>query len=348
MNLKTVMLLKEYWKEILMFFLVFISLFFLLIAASIGFLFPSSEPSLVDEYKDVAKEIDIDWAEMLIYDTVNLNNDFRSVNTSTITDTALLFLDLYVIEYEYVTFKYYDQFKDEYEYFEGWVTKSVSVFTGNNIKSFLSSRSFNINSIKDIMNGIESLNSTEQYDLSITYRGFETVISRLNDNQQEWAKELWVSNAVYNMYGEYIELPDHIDVQANGYFAWPTPSLNSITSNFGLREDPISGETEYHSGIDISGANAFGQAIISISGGVVINKGSSALEGNFVTIEHEIDGETWTSTYCHLSQINVNLGDEVKQGDVLGAVGSTGRSTGPHLHLTLKWNGRLVNPLDYL
>lgn len=125
-------------------------------------------------------------------------------------------------------------------------------------------------------------------------------------------------------------------------FIWPVSSY-TITSEFGYRTDPINGSTSYHSGIDI--AAPMGSEIHAVADGEVAWSYYSTTAGNWIGIDH---GNDIYSVYMHCSLSNVSAGDMVSQGDVIGLVGSTGRSTGPHLHLSIRANGEYVNPHDYV
>ncbi|MCM2283755.1 MAG: peptidoglycan DD-metalloendopeptidase family protein [Desulfobacula sp.] len=126
-----------------------------------------------------------------------------------------------------------------------------------------------------------------------------------------------------------------------------TPSIRPVngwvTSGFGSRVSPFTGQQEFHSGIDIS--NAPGTKIIAPANGRVATAAEKVYIGNLVIIDHDHGRST---KYGHLKEILVNPGQEVKRGDVIGLVGNTGRSTGPHLHYEVLINGTPVNPLKYI
>lgn len=124
---------------------------------------------------------------------------------------------------------------------------------------------------------------------------------------------------------------------------WPFPTDHNVYSQFGYRTSPITGLKEYHSGIDIGGA--YGADIVAALAGEVITAKWTAMNGNHIVIDH---GDGVTTYYLHASKLLVNVGDYVRQGQVIMKCGSTGWSTAPHLHFTIKINGALVDPLDYL
>ncbi|WP_181703687.1 M23 family metallopeptidase [Chthonobacter albigriseus] len=117
----------------------------------------------------------------------------------------------------------------------------------------------------------------------------------------------------------------------------------SVTSNFGSRSDPFLGSTAFHAGIDFRAPT--GRDVAATAPGTVVTAGRNGGYGNMVEIDH---GHGLTTRYAHLSKIKVELGQKVARGAIIGEVGSTGRSTGPHLHYETRVNGTAVNPMTYL
>lgn len=126
-------------------------------------------------------------------------------------------------------------------------------------------------------------------------------------------------------------------------FAQPVTANVRFTSGFGNRRDPKTGRTRMHSGVDFAGPS--GTAIKSTADGVVKKAGWQSGYGNAVVIEHAFGVET---LYAHLSRINVSAGQRVSRGDVIGGMGTTGRSTGVHLHYEVRVGGNAVNPMTYI
>lgn len=126
-------------------------------------------------------------------------------------------------------------------------------------------------------------------------------------------------------------------------FANPAPSYTAVTSGFGWRTDPINGLKAYHNGIDLGAAE--GTPIAAAYSGIVGEAGYNSSMGNYIYIEH---GDGLRTIYLHASKLYVSKDDVVLKGDIIGAVGSTGRSTGPHLHFSVRLNGEYVNPWNYL
>lgn len=117
----------------------------------------------------------------------------------------------------------------------------------------------------------------------------------------------------------------------------------SFTSGFGVRSDPFRGSAAMHAGIDLAGP--MGTPVYATADGVVGRAGWANGYGNLVELEH---GKGIATRYGHLSQVLVHVGQRVKRGDLIAKMGSTGRSTGPHLHYEVRLDGRAVNPLPFL
>lgn len=124
---------------------------------------------------------------------------------------------------------------------------------------------------------------------------------------------------------------------------WPLPGDYRIYSYFGYRVAPTEGASTYHRGLDIGGE--YGASIVSVLAGTVEVSSYSTTSGNYVIVNH---GNGLRTAYLHNSKNLVSVGDYVKQGTVVGLVGSTGVSTGPHLHFGVSVNGTYVDPLNYL
>lgn len=126
-----------------------------------------------------------------------------------------------------------------------------------------------------------------------------------------------------------------------------TPSLWPVTgpirSSYGRRADPFTGATEMHRGIDIGAG--YETPVHAPANGTVLAAGRESTYGNLIVLDH---GQGITTRYGHLARFNVKKGDVIQKGDVIGFVGSTGRSTGPHLHYEVRRDDRTLNPRNYL
>jgi murein DD-endopeptidase MepM/ murein hydrolase activator NlpD len=133
--------------------------------------------------------------------------------------------------------------------------------------------------------------------------------------------------------------PQFLGGTGNGTYAWPVPSSYLITSGYGMRG------AEFHKGIDIGAP--VGTPIVASADGVVLQAGPASGYGHWIVIDH---GNGMTTVYGHMyaNGVYVHSGQSVKQGQVIGAVGNDGRSTGPHLHFSMMNGGSYVNPMSYL
>ena len=121
------------------------------------------------------------------------------------------------------------------------------------------------------------------------------------------------------------------------------PTIGRITSGFGLRRNPITGRIEFHLGVDI--ANRWGTPVRAPADGKVIKAGWCGLMGKCIVIKHNSD---FLTRYGHLAKLLVRKGDFVEMGQIIGMIGNSGRSTGPHLHYTIKYKTKIVNPISYM
>ena len=126
-------------------------------------------------------------------------------------------------------------------------------------------------------------------------------------------------------------------------FTWPCPASGRITSAYGGRSSPTEGASSNHQGIDIGAPT--GSAVVAAASGSVVIATYSASAGNYVMINH--GGGVYT-VYMHMNSIGVSVGQSVSQGQQIGTVGSTGYSTGPHLHFGIRNNGSYINPSAYV
>jgi murein DD-endopeptidase MepM/ murein hydrolase activator NlpD len=121
-------------------------------------------------------------------------------------------------------------------------------------------------------------------------------------------------------------------------FRFPLPS-GVLTSGFGMRESPITNKQAYHTGIDL--AAPAGTDVYAARDGTVVEAGTSPILGKYIVIAHDA---SWSTVYGHLSAIRVRLNDKVESGMIIGNVGSTGESTGPHLHFEVRIRGEARDP----
>lgn len=154
-----------------------------------------------------------------------------------------------------------------------------------------------------------------------------------------------LKDQIKNTVERVVEIQNFLKNQKDIYISTPKgwPIMGRITSEFGNRENPRYGGQEFHSGIDISAGT--GTPVKATADGIVSFSGWSAGNGNLVVVEH---GFGYSTFYAHNSSIVVKVGQKVKRGDIIANVGSTGNTTGPHLHYEVWHNGKPVNPIDFI
>lgn len=174
-------------------------------------------------------------------------------------------------------------------------------------------------------------------------------IDKLSDNEKELQQKIQeykneearIENLIKLASGQYTYNGEY----SGGVMAWPIAKEGTyITSNYGTREHPIQGIIKTHTGIDIGNAG-FGAPVIAAADGIVSMASYYGGYGNCVMINH---GNGISTLYGHGQKILTTVGAEVKKGDLIMEVGSTGLSTGPHLHFEVRINGMHTNPLQYL
>ena len=129
-----------------------------------------------------------------------------------------------------------------------------------------------------------------------------------------------------------------------GNLGWPVPCSTRITSRFGNRTDPFTGQTRYHSGIDIDGYGNDGAPVVASDGGTVVTASYNDGYGNYVIIDH---GNGYQTLYAHMSGLAVGGGQTVSQGQTVGYLGATGRATGTHCHFEVFVNGERTDPAQF-
>ncbi|MDR0916980.1 MAG: peptidoglycan DD-metalloendopeptidase family protein [Oscillospiraceae bacterium] len=168
---------------------------------------------------------------------------------------------------------------------------------------------------------------------------YETSIAAYQAKQDEAARIQTEIDKMTTLYQQQIAS----NVVGTGSLVWPSRSSSYVTSFYSInRVHPIYGYIRKHSGVDIGAA--YGTDILAADSGTVIVAGYQSSYGNYVVINH---GNGMTTLYAHQSRIVVKVGQAVSKGDVIGKVGSTGDSTGPHLHFEVRINGSTVDPLTY-
>lgn len=169
----------------------------------------------------------------------------------------------------------------------------------------------------------------EKEELVKDHKALEKQEDSLNDLAEKLKREILLKQTAANYVG--------------GEMTWPAPSYYNITSPFGYRVHPILKKKKLHTGIDIGIPS--GKSVVAAQEGKVIHSGWYGGYGKVVMIDH---GGGIVTLYAHNSSLSVSEGDQVSKGKEIAKAGSTGMSTGPHLHFEVRENGQYVDPLKYL
>ena len=206
----------------------------------------------------------------------------------------------------------------------------------NEIKKSLANEQAKLKKQQSEVNGVISEIESDKSALEAKNKTYEAAIEKLE-------KEIREALASASSSGKN-------PVFTSGKFIWPVPGFYNITSYYGYRVNPVSGKYKLHGGIDIASAGIAGKPIVAAADGVVVSAGwNSGGFGNWVVINHGTSGGNQFATlYAHMKSAPiVSAGQTVKAGKTLGYVGSTGNSTGNHLHFEVRVNGDRVNPMNY-
>lgn len=189
---------------------------------------------------------------------------------------------------------------------------------------------------------INNLN-TKHNEVMIASRSKEVYMTSLKGNLAEIQRQEAAMEAQSAQIEKDIIAAQRAVEYAGGEMAWPVPGQYRVTSNFGGRSDPITGVWTSHGGTDI--AAPYGTPIVAANSGVVIFAGWHYSYGNYVIVDH---GGGIATLYGHSSKLLVSKGQAVSRGEKIALVGSTGYSTGNHLHFEVRINGVRTQPMDYL
>ena len=183
----------------------------------------------------------------------------------------------------------------------------------------------------------------EAAELKKIYQAEADKLKAMEDELEAQAQELAAAAAAKQKEAEQMIVDAGLDENVStGKFAWPTRGNYQITSNYGWRICPFHGR-EFHNGVDIVlSSGTYGSPVYAIADGIVIRASWYGGYGNCIQVAH---GKGYSSLYGHLKGYNVSNGQKVHKGDLIGYIGSTGNSTGPHLHFTVFRNGSITNPL---
>ena len=186
-----------------------------------------------------------------------------------------------------------------------------------------------------VLENMKTLQQSYINELSDDEKALQEQITAFKQEQAQIEAQIAAANNMLN-----------VDIQyTGGEMLWPVAvSGTVITSGFGVREHPIQGVVKQHTGLDIGGA-PLGAPVVAAADGIVTYAGWLGGYGNCVMINH---GDGIVTLYGHGNEVLTEVGKQVKQGDIIMALGSTGNSTGPHCHFEVRVNGNYTNPLNYV
>lgn len=202
----------------------------------------------------------------------------------------------------------------------------------SSVEELMAAKQAEIKSVESKISAAENEVSEYAKDLKAQEDSIKAIEAELKRKEEEAKKKAETSGTTYKTQSI-----------GNIKFIWPCPVSSRITSKFGSRTSPTAGASSNHKGIDIGAPT--GSDIVAAAAGEVVISTYSYSAGNYVMINH--GGGVYT-VYMHASKLLCKVGETVKQGQVIAKVGSTGYSTGPHLHFGVRLNGTYVNPSQYV
>jgi hypothetical protein len=344
--------IKKYWHIILILIFIFISIPFLIFSAALNILFPQIDSEGFSLYKSLTDESEINWVSFMAYDVVRLDNYLKEnrPNESVFDLIKVSFTEYEIIETE----EEVTRIVDGRQVTEVVTNKEYKVVRQLELKGYLqinellvtlnydtSDENITVSSVTDFLSG---LNEKEEYEIGTSILTDEEISEGFDEKHKEWFFVLVEILPLLDPTSEFdpdkFMIPEIID---NPDIPSIWPASGRVTSKFG--EVRL---THIHQGIDI--ANVTGTPIKATANGTVIAVGTSGNFGKRIMIYHGMDeeGNTYVTVYAHLSEFKVRIGKKVSQGDLIGLMGSTGYSTGTHLHYEVIVNGAKVNPKYFL
>lgn len=219
-------------------------------------------------------------------------------------------------------------------------------FADENLKKYAKATCTTLNIRSGPGTEYDKLSSISQGDKMEVVEEFEEWVEVSSDSSTGYVSKDYIDYTYVFKHATTIEEAKKLDEQKKyqaSHMIWPLPSDHHIYSYFGYRVAPKAGASKYHQGLDIGGAK--GSKIVAVLSGTVTEAKYHPSSGNYVEIDH---GNGIRTRYLHCSQLLVSRGEKVSQGDVISLVGSTGVSTGAHLHFSVIKNGAYVDPYPYV
>ena len=196
---------------------------------------------------------------------------------------------------------------------------------------------------EDEQAAIEELISQKEAEIASVENAIGDQERALRELEAEIAEQNATISELERIVAQEKKALENMRVYDGGAFCWPCPAYKYVSSDFGNRIHPTLKINLFHNGVDL--AAPAGSNILAAYDGEVVSASYTGAMGNYVMIDH---GGGLYTVYMHASKLNVSEGQEVKRGDVIAFVGSTGRSTGNHLHFSVRLNGEYVSPWNYI
>jgi murein DD-endopeptidase MepM/ murein hydrolase activator NlpD len=344
--------IKKYWYIILILLFIIALAHTFVLTIAINLLFPQASTEEFEIYKELSEGSEIYWASFLAYDVVRLDNYLKdnNPNESVFDLLKISFTEYEIIEKEKQVTKIINGIEVtetviEKEYV---VLRELETHNYFEVKELLQSLEYNTfqnnMSVNKVSGFLEDLDEKEEYEVETAILTDEEIAENFDDIHKQWFFALIEIMPLLDPSSEF----DPDEYIFTGIIADPDipstwPASGRVTSEYG--EVRITG---IHRGIDI--ANVTGTPIKATANGTVIAVGTSGNYGKRIMIYHGTDekGNTYFTVYAHLSEFRIRMGDKIGQGDLIGLMGSTGYSTGPHLHYEVIVNGAKVNPTYFL
>jgi len=220
---------------------------------------------------------------------------------------------------------------------------AVDAFEYNRMKQRVNYYSGQFIEMKKTMTSLK--NAEEEFRRLFSFKTKERVLENIDTSDNGSIDMETLKNQIKLTMESVGEIKDYLSQERDLYLATPKgwPVAGRISSPYGYREHPKTGVRDFHSGMDI--ASEPGTPVKATADGIVSYAGWSGGSGNLVALEHGLGFSTY---YAHNRLVVVKIGQKVKRGDILSYLGSTGNSTGPHLHYEVWKEGRSLNPSTYI
>jgi len=341
-------LLKKYWKQALICLIILSIIPAYIITATINMLFPQVSKEEFTIYKNLTEKTRINWYSFMAYDTVRLDNYLKenNPNESVFDLLRVRFKEYKIVETEKEIIKTVNG-KEATEIIiqkEYILIRDLEIHRYGPIKELLLSLNYSPTeenmSVKEVTDFLSEMDKEEEYEIETSILTDNEITEDFDENHKQWHFALAEILPLIDPTAEF-DPDEYIIPELSSNPSTPStwPTQGRITSEFGENRT-----THTHNGIDI--ANITGTPIYATANGTVIAVGSSGNFGKRIMIYHGTDetGTTYVTIYAHLSQFSVSVGDKVIQGTIIALMGSTGYSTGPHLHYEIRINGSPINP----